>query len=146
MTVLVFLPEWEHLCIYWPFYLFSDSSQELCQVWSRGFPSVLIYSWDLTAAVSIYFLYWCYTALLADQYMANSLTYLAVFLEIRFYSIITIGQKQEAQEWLLIFSIAEPKKESHYFFCCGKGGGGRQARSKNKVDFLSYSCVIRAPL
>lgn len=60
----------------------------------------------LTAVVSIYILYLCYTAPLADQYMANFLTDLSVFLEIRFYGISTFGQKQEAQEWLLIFSIA----------------------------------------
>lgn len=44
--------------------------------------------------------------LLADRYMANFLTYLAVFLEIGFYGIVTFGQKQEAQEWLLILTIA----------------------------------------
>lgn len=79
--------------------------------------------------------------------MANFLTYPAVFLEIRLYGIVTFGQKQEDQEWLLILSIAYPKKESSCLLCCGKvGGEGRQARSKNKLDFFSYSYVIRAPL
>lgn len=50
------------------------------------------------AVVSIYILYLCCTALLEDLHMANFLTYLAVFLEIRFYGIVTFGQKQEAQE------------------------------------------------
>ena len=55
---------------------------------------------------SIYILYLCCTALWADLYTANFLTYLAVFLEIGLYGIVTFGQKQEAQEWLLILSIA----------------------------------------
>lgn len=58
------------------------------------------------AGVSIYILYLCYTALLANLYVANFLTYFPVFLEIRFYGIVTFGQKQEEQEWLLILSIA----------------------------------------
>lgn len=83
--------------------------------------------------------------------MANFLSYLVVFLEIRFYSIVTFGQKQEAQEWLLILSIAYPKKRSFYLFIYfllwgGFGGEERQARSKNTLDFLSYSHVIKAPL
>lgn len=84
--------------------------------------------------------------------MANFLPYLVVFLEIRFYGIVTFGQEQEAQEWLLILSIAPPKKRSFYFiylfiFAVGRvGGEGRQARSKNTLDFLSYLHVIRAPL
>lgn len=63
--------------------------------------------------------------------------------------IVTFGQKQEAQEWLLILSIAYPKKRSFYLFFLlweGFGGEGRQARSKNTLDFLSYSHVITAPL
>lgn len=34
-----------------------------------------------------------------------------------------------------------------FFFAVGRvGGEGRQARSKNTLDFLFYSHVIRAPL
>lgn len=107
----------------------------------------LIYSCTLMTVVSIYILYLCSTALLADLYMANLPTYIAVFLEIRFNGIVTFGQKQEKREWLLILSVAKPEKESSCFFCCGKvAAEGRQARSKNKLDFLSYSHVIRAPL
>lgn len=112
-----------------------------------GFVLFLIYSCTLMTMVSIYILYLCYTALLADPYMANLLTYPAVFLEIRFYGIVTFGQKQEEQEWLLILSIAYPKTESSCLLCCGKvRGEGRQARSKNKLDFLSHSYVTRTPL
>lgn len=66
----------------------------------------LIYSCTLMTVVSIYILYLCSTALLADLYMANFPTYIAVFLEIRFYGIVTFGQKQEKREWLLILSVA----------------------------------------
>lgn len=76
--------------------------------------------------------------------MANFLTYPAVFLEIRLYGIVTFGQKQEDQEWLLILSIAYPKKESS---CVGRWGvRGDKPDLKINWIFFSYSYVIRAPL
>lgn len=93
--------------------------------------------------VHVYIIHLRCTAPSTDLYMANFLRHLAVFLEIRFYSTGTFGQKQEAQEWLFSVLLNLEKKA---LLLLWEGGEGREDRSKNKLDFLSYSCVIRAPL